>query len=573
MIGAKLMVESLVREGVRVIFGIPGLSNMKFYDVLYDYVKDGYLRNILMRHEQGAAHAADGYARASGFPGVCTATSGPGALNLVTGIATAYWDSSPIIAITGQVPLSSMGKMAFQEADIIGVVQNISKFAIRLNSADEIPIWIRNAFYIALTGRPGPVVIDVPRDIWTQNVNNGVKISDIQSIKGYREFPLKIDQIAIKKAIELLVNAEKPLILVGAGVVWSNATEEVVTLSDLLVAPIVSTFLGKAAVPHDYPLYLGMMGYYGRAEANQAFLESDVVLVVGARLSDRTITKYDDIKDSNKKIIMINIDPTEIEKQSIKIDVGLVGDAKTILRELISALTIVAKKYDRTEWIRRIRELKDYYTRIYYEDDGKGLKPWRVLKTIRDVLPRDAIVTTGVGQHQMWTGVFWDVLKPRTFISSGGMGTMGFGFPAAIGAKLARPQNVVVDLDGDGSFLMTANNLPVVVEENIPVIVVVFDNRNLGLVRQVQDLFFGGRIISVELGYRTDYIKLAEAFGALGFDVQSYEDIATSVKTAIKENVATVIRVPIPEDELAIPTLPPGGSLREMIIRDPRKTS
>ncbi|MEM0370953.1 MAG: acetolactate synthase large subunit [Ignisphaera sp.] len=573
MIGAKLMAESLIREGVKVIFGIPGLSNMKFYDILYDYVKDGYIRNILMRHEQGAAHAADGYARASGFPGVCTATSGPGALNLVTGIATAYWDSSPIIAITGQVPLSSMGKMAFQEADIIGVVQNISKFAIRLNSADEIPIWIRNAFYISLTGRPGPVVIDVPRDIWTQNVDNGVKNFDTRSIRGYREFPLKIDQIAIKKTIELLINAEKPLILVGAGVVWSNATEEVITLSDILVAPIVSTFLGKAAIPHDYPLYLGMMGYYGRAEANQAFLESDVVLVVGARLSDRTITNYNDIKDSNKKIIMINIDPTEIERQNIKIDVGLVGDAKIVLKKLISALTTVAKKYDRTEWIRRIKELKDYYTRIYYEDNGKGLKPWRVLKTIRDVLPRDTIVTTGVGQHQMWAGVFWDVLKPRTFISSGGMGTMGFGFPAAIGAKLARPQNVVVDLDGDGSFLMTANNLPVAVEENIPVIVVVFDNRNLGLVRQVQDLFFGGRIISVELGYRTDYIKLAEAFGALGFDVQSYEDIATSVKTAIKENVATVIRVPIPEDELAIPTLPPGGSLREMIIRDPRKTS
>ncbi|MEM1683266.1 MAG: acetolactate synthase large subunit [Ignisphaera sp.] len=573
MIGAKLMAESLIREGVKVIFGIPGLSNMKFYDILYDYVKDGYIRNILMRHEQGAAHAADGYARASGFPGVCTATSGPGALNLVTGIATAYWDSSPIIAITGQVPLSSMGKMAFQEADIIGVVQNISKFAIRLNSADEIPIWIRNAFYISLTGRPGPVVIDVPRDIWTQNIDNGVKNFDTRSIRGYREFPLKIDQIAIKKTIELLINAEKPLILVGAGVVWSNATEEVITLSDILVAPIVSTFLGKAAIPHDYPLYLGMMGYYGRAEANQAFLESDVVLVVGARLSDRTITNYNDIKDSNKKIIMINIDPTEIERQNIKIDVGLVGDAKIVLKKLISALTTVAKKYDRTEWIRRIKELKDYYTRIYYEDNGKGLKPWRVLKTIRDVLPRDTIVTTGVGQHQMWAGVFWDVLKPRTFISSGGMGTMGFGFPAAIGAKLARPQNVVVDLDGDGSFLMTANNLPVAVEENIPVIVVVFDNRNLGLVRQVQDLFFGGRIISVELGYRTDYIKLAEAFGALGFDVQSYEDIATSVKTAIKENVATVIRVPIPEDELAIPTLPPGGSLREMIIRDPRKTS
>ncbi|MEM4789484.1 MAG: acetolactate synthase large subunit [Ignisphaera sp.] len=572
MIGAEAMVESLIREGVKVIFGIPGLSNMKFYDVLYDYVKGGHLKTILVRHEQAAAHAADGYARASGFPGVCTATSGPGALNLVTGIATAYWDSSPVIAITGQVPTTSMGKMAFQEADIVGVMQNISKFVIRLSDPNEIQMWIKNAFYIALSGRPGPVIIDVPRDLWTKPVN-GVKVAEKPTVKGYNGFRLRANQNDIKKAVELLMNAEKPLILVGAGVLWSNAVHEVLTLSDLLLAPIVSTLLGKAAIPHNYPLYLGMMGYYGRAEANQAFIESDVVLVVGARLSDRTLPSYRDIVDTKKKIIMVNIDPTDVEKQPFNVDIGLIGDAKVILKEMVSMLISLGRKHYRSEWIKRIKELKDYYERIYYEDDGRGLKPWRVLKTIRDVLPQDTIVTTGVGQHQMWTALFWDVLKPRTYITSGGMGTMGFGFPAALGAKTARPSSTVVDLDGDGSFLMTVNNLPVAVEDNLPVIVIVFDNRCLGLVRQVQDMFFNGRIISVELGYKTDYVRLAEAFGALGFDAQSYEDIAVAIKKALKENVATVIRVPIPEDEPAIPTLPPGGSLREMIVRVAKKAS
>lgn len=570
MIGAKIMIESLIREGVKIIFGIPGLSNMKLYDVIYDYVKDGQIRAILMRHEQAAAHAADGYARASGFPGICTATSGPGALNLVTGLATAYWDSSPVIAITGQVPTTSMGKMAFQEADVVGIMQHISKFVIRLSNVDEIPLWIKNAFYIALSGRPGPVVIDVPRDLWSKPVN-GVKLLDMPIIKGYREFPTKLDPLLVKKAAELLINAEKPLMLVGAGVMWSNATEEALKLAETLIMPIVSTFLGKAAIPHDYPLYLGMMGYYGRAEANKAFMESDVVLIVGARLSDRTLPSYSDIE--GKKIIMVNIDPTDIERQPIKVDVGLIGDARLALRELLNAVKMLGVRNARSEWIKRVIELKDYYTKIYYSDDGQGLKPWRVLKTLREALPPNTTVTTGVGEHQMWVGVFWDVLKPRTFISSGGMGTMGFGFPAAIGAKLARPSDIVVDLDGDGSFLMTANNLPVAVEENIPVIVVVFDNRVLGLVKQVQELFFNNRVISVELGYKTDFAKLAEAFGALGFDAQSYEDLATYTKIAIKENTPTVIRVPIREDELALPTLPPGGSLKEMIIRDPRKAS
>ena len=570
--GAELTAKTLKDLGVKVIFGIPGLSNMTLYDALVDYVRNGEMKLILMRHEQGAAHAADGYARALGRPGVCTATSGPGALNLVTGLATAYWDNSPVVAITGQVPRTSIGKMSFQEADIPGVVQNIVKFVIQIRNGSDIPIWLRNAFYIATEGRPGPVVVDVPRDIFNEEIIDGDAMFSGEGIRGFKRFPMYADSILIKKAVEILVNAERPLILVGSGAVMSMAADEITILADILIAPIVSTLLGKSAVPNDYPLYIGMMGYYGRAEANIAFLESDTVLVVGARLSDRTITSYGDMVDSKKKFIVVNIDPTEIERLPIKVDVALIGDAKTILRKLIDALMNIGVKFERSNWIRRIYEFRDHYSQYYYVDeDNVGLKPWRVLKTIRGVLPRDAIITTGVGQHQMWCGVFWEALEPRTFITSGGMGTMGFGLPAAIGAKVAQPNRIVMDLDGDGSFLMTMNNLSTAVDENIPIIVAIFDNRTLGLVRQVQDLFFGGRIISVDFGSSIDYIRIAEGLGALGFDAQTYEDLVVAIKHSIRENMPSVIRIPIKKDELSLPTLPPGGSLREMILHDPRK--
>ncbi|MEM2698467.1 MAG: acetolactate synthase large subunit [Ignisphaera sp.] len=570
--GAELTAKTLKDLGIKVIFGIPGLSNMTLYDALVDYVRNGEMKLILMRHEQGAAHAADGYARALGRPGVCTATSGPGALNLVTGLATAYWDNSPVVAITGQVPRISIGKMSFQEADIPGVVQNIVKFVIQIRNGSDIPIWLRNAFYIATEGRPGPVVVDVPRDIFNEEIIDGDAMFSGEGIRGFKRFPMYADSILIKKAVEILVNAERPLILVGSGAVMSMAADEITILADILIAPIVSTLLGKSAVPNDYPLYIGMMGYYGRAEANIAFLESDTVLVVGARLSDRTITSYGDMVDSKKKFIVVNIDPTEIERLPIKVDVALIGDAKAILRKLIDALMNIGVKFERSNWIRRIYEFRDHYSQYYYVDeDNVGLKPWRVLKTIRGVLPRDAIITTGVGQHQMWCGVFWEALEPRTFITSGGMGTMGFGLPAAIGAKVAQPNRIVMDLDGDGSFLMTMNNLSTAVDENIPIIVAIFDNRTLGLVRQVQDLFFGGRIISVDFGSSIDYIRIAEGLGALGFDAQTYEDLVVAIKHSIRENMPSVIRIPIKKDELSLPTLPPGGSLREMILHDPRK--
>jgi acetolactate synthase-1/2/3 large subunit len=564
-------VEALKREGVKVIFGIPGLYNMPFYDELYYEIQNQEIRHVLMRHEQGATHAADGFARVSGFPGVVTATSGPGATNLVTGMITAYWDSSPVIAITGQVNRSSIGKMAFQESDQPGIFKDITKYVVQLKTVSEIPIWIKNAFYIATTGRPGPVLVDIPRDVQLEKMDE-VEWPEKPMVRGYKPFRTVIEPEKLKKAAEILVNAEKPIILVGTGVTWSNATTEVLNLAETLICPIISTLPGKSAIPHDHPLYVGPMGYYGRAEASLAALESDVMLIIGARLSDRTFTSYDEMIETKKKFIMINLDPTDTER-AFKVDVAMYGDAKILTRELLNAVIKVGMKKDRSAWMKRVKELKEYYAQFYYQDEPGKIKPWKALKTIRNAIPRDAIVTTGVGQHQMWAEVFWEVLEPRTFLSSTGMGTMGFGLPAAMGAKLARPNKVVVDLDGDGSFMMTGNNLATAVDEHIPIISVIFDNRSLGLVRQVQDLFQNKRIVGVDYGPSPDFVKYAEAFGALGFNADSYEELEKAIKTAIREDMPTVIRLPIDKNELALPTLPPGGKLKQVIVSDPRKNS
>jgi acetolactate synthase-1/2/3 large subunit len=564
-------VEALKREGVKVIFGIPGLYNMPFYDELYYEIQNQEIRHVLMRHEQGATHAADGFARVSGFPGVVTATSGPGATNLVTGMITAYWDSSPVIAITGQVNRSSIGKMAFQESDQPGIFKDIAKYVAQLKTVSEIPIWIKNAFYIATTGRPGPVLVDIPRDVQLEKMDE-VEWPEKPMVRGYKPFKTVIEPEKLKKAAEILVNAEKPIILVGTGVTWSNATTEVLNLAETLICPIISTLPGKSAIPHDHPLYVGPMGYYGRAEASLAALESDVMLIIGARLSDRTFTSYDEMTETKKKFIMINLDPTDTER-AFKVDVAMYGDAKILTRELLNAVIKVGMKKDRSAWMKRVKELKEYYAQFYYQDEPGKIKPWKALKTIRNAIPRDAIVTTGVGQHQMWAEVFWEVLEPRTFLSSTGMGTMGFGLPAAMGAKLARPDKVVVDLDGDGSFMMTGNNLATAVDEHIPIISVIFDNRSLGLVRQVQDLFQNKRIVGVDYGPSPDFVKYAEAFGALGFNADSYEELEKAIKTAIREDMPTVIRLPIDKNELALPTLPPGGKLKQVIVSDPRKNS
>lgn len=565
--GARLVVEALKREGVRAVFGIPGLSNVAIYDELLDYMTNDGIRHILMRHEQGAAHAADGYARTLGKPGVCTATSGPGAMNLVTGLITAYWDSSPVIAVTGQVPRSAIGKRSFQEADVVGIMQHVAKYVVQARDAREIPLLVKNSFYIAVTGRPGPVVIDIPRDLLNVHVDD-VVWPDEPLVCGYTPFKSEVRMEDIMRAAEVLLGAERPLMLVGAGVFWAEATEEVLKLSEILLCPIVSTLLGKAAVPHSHPLYLGVVGYYGRVEANRALLESDTLFVIGARLSDRTIPTFKDLLEGARRMIVVNIDPTDVMRLPVKVDVAIYCDVKVALRALINYMLskgLVAKR-DRGSWISAVNELREYYSKYYYADDSYGLKPWRVLKTIRDIVPRNGIVTTGVGQHQMWVGNFWEVLEPRTLLTSGGMGTMGFGLPAAIGAKVARPDRVVVDLDGDGSFLMTMNNLAVTIEEDLPVVVVIFDNRSLGLVRQIQRMFFRGRIVGVDFGSTPDYVKLAESFGAIGYDAGTYDELRRAMRVAISDSVTSVIRVPISNNELALPTLPPGGGLREVIL-------
>jgi acetolactate synthase-1/2/3 large subunit len=572
MNGAKLLVNSLKMEGVKVIFGIPGLANMPFYDAMLEELERGEIRHVLMAHEEGAAHAADGYARALGLkvPGVCTATSGPGATNLVTGIATAYMDSSPVIAITGQVVRNSIGKMAFQEVDTPGIMYPVTKYTYSIKKTSEIPEVVKNSFYIATTGRPGPVAIDIPRDVQLEEIKDEIKYPEKPTVKGYRPFKEEVNLEDIKKAVKIIISSSKPIILVGTGALWSSATESIIKLSQLIMAPIVSTLPGKAAIPHDYPLYLGPMGNYGRAEANKAILESDLVIAIGSRFSDRTIVSYDEVK-KDRKIVQINIDSTDLGK-NMGIDVGIAGDARKAVDLILEAIKKEANKSDsKLEWIKRVKELKSYYESIYFAEEGKGLKPWKIMKTIRNSIPRNAIITTGVGQHQMWAETFFDVLEPGTFISSTGLGTMGFGFPAALGAKLARPDRVVIDLDGDGSFLMTGTNLATSINEEIPVTVVIFDNRTLGLVRQVQDLFQNKRIVGTDYGNSPDFVKFAKAFGAEGFEAKSYGEIERFLKQAISSEVTTIIRIPIDREELALPTTPPGRKLSEVVVSDPRR--
>ena len=388
----------------------------------------------------------------------------------------------------------------------------------------------------------------------------------------YRSFQTVVDKDKVRQMALNLMKAEKPVLLVGTGVVWANATDEVLKLSEFLGCPVVSTLPGKSAIPADYPLYVGAMGYYGRAEASMVALESDLLLAIGARFSDRTFTSYDEMKDTKKIFMSINLDPTDFSK-GIKPDVSMAGNARVLLQELLNDLSVMGRKKANYAWNRRINELKDYYSQYSHPPDDGYMRPWQILKALREALPRDAIMTTGVGQHQMWAETHWENLEPRSFFSSTGMGTMGFGLPSAMGAKVGRPDKVVVDYDGDGSFMMTGNNLATAVDEHIPVIAVVNDNRTLGLVRQVQDMFQNKRIVGVDYGNSPNIMKYAESFGADAFEAHNYSDIMEYVRTAIRENVPTVIRVPVDKEELALPTLPPGGKLSEVIVSDPRKNN
>jgi acetolactate synthase-1/2/3 large subunit len=558
MSGAQALLESLERQKVEVMFGILGGAILPVYDALCGNKK---IRHILARHEQCAGHEAEGYAKASGRVGVCMATSGPGATNLVTGIANAYMDSSPIVALTGQVPAAGVntsymiGRDAFQEADIIGITTAVTKYSFQPRTPSEIPVAVNSAFYIASTGRPGPVLIDLPKNV--QSNITEVELTDKISIGGYK-LNIEPDLAKISEASDLLAQAQTPLILCGGGVISAGASDEVVQMSDLLMAPVATTFMGKGAFPETHPLSLGSIGMHGNPAANRLVSECDVLLAIGTRFSDRATANLDTFAPNAKKI-HIEIDNAEINK-NIEVDVPIVADAKVAMKMLLAATSKKLKKGEGKEWNKRVKEVKEKLSPLLKELP-KDVIPKAILFELRKLLPENSIITTEVGQNQMWSALYFKSLKPRTFISSGGLGTMGFGFPAAIGAKVACPDRPVVDIAGDGSFIMSEQELATSVSENIPVVVIVLNNSVLGMVAQWQRTLYNRRYMAVNLGKIPDMVKLAEAYGAQGFRVNSIPEFQKAIKTALNSKVTTVIDVPIASETDVVPFVPPGCGL------------
>ena len=557
MSGARSLMVALEREGVDIAFGLPGGANLPIYDELYK----SNIRHILVRHEQSAAHMADGFGRVSRKPGVCFATSGPGATNIVTGIATAQADSAPMVAITGQVPLKMIGKDAFQESDIIGISNPIVKYAFQPTSPTEIPEMVKKAFYISSTGRPGPVLIDITKDV--QQNEAEIPFPNEVKIRGYHPW-VDPDIREIERAVEMLLSAERPIILAGGGVIISGAFAELQSIAELLMIPVVTTFKGKGSFPENHPLSLGPIGMHGHAEANKMMIEADCVLAAGSRFSDRSVGTFEEF-EKRLKIIHMDVDPAEIGKNQTT-TVAVVGDIKASLRIMVKMLIQKAiKRNGDYPWLKRVKETKEYFKENLKIHDHP-LAAAKVLRKLKEVLPHQSIVTTEVGQHQMWASLFFDVIHPGTFFSSTGLGTMGWGFPAAIGAKAAKPGVPVVDIAGEGSFNMTENSLAVSVLDNLPVIVFVMNNFSLGMVAQWQRTFYDRRMMAIDLKNCPDYVKIAEAYGAQGIRAQSLEEIGNAVKTALKSDVATVIDIPIDPQEDVLPFVAPATPLKDMIL-------
>ncbi len=555
MNGANMIIKMLIREKTNVTFGFPGGAVIPLFDAFLEH-KDK-IKNVLVRHEQGAAHAAEGYARASGKAGVCIATSGPGACNLVTGIADAYMDSVPIIAFGGQVPTTLIGNDAFQETDMMGITLPITKHNFQIRNANKIAETIMKAFKIAQSGRPGPVYIDLPKDIQVEEVTEPIP-RDV-AIPGFK-LTIKPNPVQIKLAVEAILNSERPLLLVGQGVVISNAHKELREFVNLTKIPVTTTFMGKGVFDERHPLSLGTVGMHGRKIANYATLNADLLIAIGCRFSDR-ITGNLKTYAENAKIIHADIDPAEIGK-NVEVDIPIVGDAKEVLIALIN--TIKKKTIKEKEgWINKIKRYKQICDGCVPLHKTKKIHPRVVMSNINKIMKPDDIVVTGVGQHQMFAGHFIKCSKPRTFISSGGAGTMGFGLPAAIGAKVAKPSSNVFLIDGDGSFQMTIQELGTIKEENIKIIPIIMNNSYLGMVRQWLELFLGKRYSNVYLGRTPDFVKVAEAYGLEGIRVERESELEPAIKKAISNDVTTIIDVQVEEEVNILPMLAPGGHLKD----------
>jgi acetolactate synthase-1/2/3 large subunit len=555
MTGAQMVIEALYKEGVDQIFGYPGGTVLNLYDALFD----ADIRHILTRHEQGAVHAADGYARATGRPGVVFSTSGPGATNLVTGIATAYMDSVPLVLFTGQVATPLIGTDAFQEADIFGITLPITKHNYLVTDIDELPRIIKEAFCLATSGRCGPVLIDLPKDI--QQAQGDFRYPKTVHIPGYNpNYDGHPGQVT--RAVKAIARAKKPVLYTGGGVVNSNSHELLLELAERTQIPVTTTLMGLSGFSGGNPLSLGMLGMHGTYWANMAVHEADLIIAVGARFDDRVTGKVSRFAQG-AKIIHIDIDPAEIGK-NVRVDIPIVGDVKKVLCELLKK--VEAKEHD--DWLARIEEWRKAAPLTYLQEPDGDLSPQYVIESIYKVTNGEALITTEVGQHQMWTAQYYKFNRPRSLASSGGLGTMGYGFPASLGVQVGRPDELVFCIAGDGSFQMNSQELATAVAYNIPVKVAIINNQFLGMVRQWQEMFFHRRYSSVGIEGGPDFVKLAEAYGAVGLRVEKPADVIPTLKKAMETPGPVVIDFRVRTEENVFPMVPPNCPICDMIRGD-----
>ena len=562
MKGSRVILEALKREGVDTIFGFPGGQVIPLYDALYDFD----INHVLVRHEQGAGHAADGYARASGKVGVCLATSGPGATNLGTPIANAYMDSVPMVAITGQVSRHLIGLDSFQEADITGITLPIVKHSYLVKRAEDLPRIIREAFYIAGTGRPGPVLIDIPVDVTKEDMEFDPEVIPEMALPGYKP-TVKGHPKQIREAARVIAAAERPVIYSGGGVIIANASQELRDLALYGHIPVTTTLTGKGGFPEDHDLSMGMLGMHGTSYANYAVSQADLLIAVGVRFDDR-VTGNLAAFAPHARFVHIDVDPAEISK-NVAIDVPIVGDAKRVLASLLTELKKLELSAERhLPWMEQVEAWKRDHPLVVRESADGEIMPEYAINKIWEVTRGEAVICTEVGQHQMWAAQHYLSRHPRRFITSGGLGTMGFGFPASIGAQVARPGELVIDIAGDGSFQMTLQELATAVQYQLPVKVCIINNQYLGMVRQWQELFWESRYSNTCMEAQPDFVKLAEAYGAEGYRAERPEDLEEVLRVAFATDAPAVIDIRVKREANVYPMIPAGGTIHDMMERD-----
>ena len=564
--GAEILLESLRREKVEVFFGLPGGAVLPLYDALYS----AGIRHLLVRHEQAAAFAADGYARASGKPGVCLATSGPGATNLTTGLTSAAMDSIPVVALTGQVTASVIGKDAFQEADTIGISLPFTKRSYLARSADAVPAVIHEAFKTAVSGRPGPVLVDLPKSVLMEKAEPSYPgtpgIEQRETLREWRDQDME-------RAAEMILESCRAVLYVGGGVIASEAWRELLELAELACVPVTTTLMGLGAFPSAHPLSLGMLGMHGSYSTNQAICHCDLLVAIGARFDDRVTCRINGFAPEARKIHM-DVDPAEVNK-NVRVDLALVGDAREALRALLEQLKRRAREGKppthpgRQQWLQRIESWRGEHP-LTYDKYGHSVKPQYVIETLSHYAAEDAICAVDVGQHQMWTAQYWSFNRPRTWLCSSGLGSMGYGFPAALGAQLAFPNRQVIAIVGDGGFQMTLNDLATVAQYRVPVKIAIINNRALGMVRQWQELFFEKRYCDTDLNFAPNFAKLAESYGIRGVRVDHRTDVVDAVREFLSDREPRLIDFWVDPAENVYPIVPPGASLAEAVVEPPR---